>query len=238
MKNLILLVLFISNIFCDELDLNKFEDRQSAIEDIKALIVFEERLAVTYEKFILNNYKKPLLNDLLNNIDNFHTKKITLAPLTLTNDKFNNRLPSNITSNEQLFEIYKSNKYRNRTYFYNNNIYFILQDDFTNHIYGLIKYNKGEILNCPTGTLTVTKQNCKYNNHIYFNLTKIENSNPIDYEMAYFLENFKLGPVVFDSQKLNIDSNSIFQNIPIGAILYDFEENKYIKTKYGIKVLK
>ena len=56
--------------------------------------------------------------------------------------------------------------------------------------------------------------------------------------MAYFFEYFKLGPIVFDSQKLNIESNSIFQNIPIGAILYDFEENKYIKTKYGIKVLK
>ena len=118
-------------------------------------------------------------------------------------------------------------------------IYSIFENDLASHLFSLIKYNGGEIKNCPTGNgkLTTAKQNCKYNNHIYINLTETIDSVPSEYNMGYFIENFKTGPIVFDSTKLLFTDN-IFQNIPIGAILYDFDENKYIKTKYGIKVLK
>lgn len=239
MRSLIILSLFVINIFCAELDLTKFEDKQMAIEDLKTLILYEEKLAVVYEKFLLDNFKKPSKSDLEGLLDSLTLKSISLKELTF-DDKLNNRLPEIIIKSD-LFDIYKKNTYRNNTYYYDGNIYFIFKNDLASHLFSLIKYNKGKIEDCPSldssGNWTGTKRNCKYNNHILIDLTKIIDSNPSEYNMGYFIENFKTGPIVFDSTNLPL-LNEIFQNIPIGAILYDFDENKYIKTKYGIKVLK
>ena len=237
MKSLIILSFFLVNIFCAELDLTKFENKQMVIEDLKTLILYEEKLAVVYEKFLLDNFKKPSKSDLEGLADSLTLKSISLKELTF-DDKLNNRLPESIIKSD-LFDIYKKNTYRNNTYYYDGNIYSIFENDLASHLFSLIKYNGGEIKNCPTGNgkLTTAKQNCKYNNHIYINLTETIDSVPSEYNMGYFIENFKTGPIVFDSTKLLFTDN-IFQNIPIGAILYDFDENKYIKTKYGIKVLK
>lgn len=235
MKILLIIPFFIINIFSAELDLNKFEDRQEAIEDIRNLILYEEKLAIAYERFLINNYKKPTKTELESSLETLALKRIAPLDLTFTNDTFNLRLPATISS--ELQELYKSNKYRNRTYTYDNNINFMMEDEFAKHIFGLINYNKGEIKNCPLGDWSGTKQNCKYNNHIYFHVTKTLADNPTEYSMAYFMENFKTGPIAFDSLNLDLTSD-IFKNIAIGATLYDFEGNKYIKTKYGIKVLK
>lgn len=239
MRNLIILSLFLINIFSAELDLSKFEDKQVAIEDIKTLILYEEKLAVAYEKFLIDNFKKPSKTELEGLVDSLTLKSLTLKELSF-DDKLNNRLPDAIIKND-LFDMYKKNTYRSNTYYYDGNIYFIFKNDLASHLFSLIKYNNGEIKDCPSldssGNWTGTKRNCKYNNHIFIDLTKIIDSNPNEYNMGYFIENFKTGPIVFDSTKLLLTDN-IFQNIPIGAILYDFDENKYIKTKYGIKVLK
>lgn len=236
MRIFFILSFFILKLFSDEVDLNKFEDRQAVIEDIRNLILYEEKLSIAYEKFLLDNYTKPTLAQLVASVDSFIPAKISLENLTLTNDKFNIRLNNNIKVSD-LFAIYKSNKYRNHTYFYNNSIYFIMEDDFANHIYGLIKYNNNSgIQTCETTNGTITATNCQYNNHIFIDVTKIEDNKPSVYKMAYFIEKFKTGPIIFDSTNLAF-TDSIFSIIPIGAVLYNFDGDKYIKTKDGIKVV-
>ena len=77
MRSLIILSLFLINIFCAELDLSKFEDKQVAIEDIKTLILYEEKLAIAYEKFLLDNFKKPSKSDLEALVDSVTLKSIS-----------------------------------------------------------------------------------------------------------------------------------------------------------------
>lgn len=234
MKLILITLFFIKTLFSAEFDLNKFEDRQDVIEDIRALIVYEEKLAVNYEKFILNNFKKPLIKDLTESIEPLNLKKLTPIDLTFTNDKFNLRIPTTIPL--ELQDLYKSNKYRNRTYIYDTSVSFTMEDEFARHILGLINYNnKSEIQNCPSGDSTANMKVCKYNNHFYFTVTKTVSDLPTEYVMAYYMGNFKVGPIAFESTLPF--SNDIFKNIPFGAILYDFDGQRYIKTKNGLQTL-
>ena len=78
MRSLIILSFFLVNIFCAELDLTKFENKQMVIEDLKTLILYEEKLAVAYEKFLLDNFKKPSKSELEGLADSLTLKSLTL----------------------------------------------------------------------------------------------------------------------------------------------------------------
>lgn len=72
----ILFILFLLINLSFALDLTNFEDRQSVLQDVKTMILYEESIARAYEEYILKNYSIP--ND--TNISNL------IGTLTLKND--------------------------------------------------------------------------------------------------------------------------------------------------------
>ena len=251
----ILFILFLLINLSFAFDLNKFEDRQSVLQDVKTMILYEESIARAYEEYILKNYSIPNDTNIGGLIDTLTLKNdigttINLDPL---NTKISYNLKSEIkTADEGIKTLYESNTFRKRTYYEKNSgkIYFLLEDEFAKHLYDLIKQNNGVILNCPTTEGNVTKQNCKLNKHIYIGVTNIKkytvkNSQgndeviyePDNYLITYHIDKFKTGPIVIttDSSKYSLNT---FDFISKGALIYDTNGLKYVKTINGIEVLK
>ena len=250
-KILLILILLINLSFA--LDLNKFEDRQSVLQDVKTMILYEESIARAYEEYILKNYSIPNDTNISNLIGTLTLKNdigttINLDPL---NTKISYNLKSEIkTTDEGIKTLYENNTYRKRTYFRDEKINFLFEDEFAKHLYDLIKQNGGAILNCPTTEGIVSEQNCKLNKHIYIGVTNIKkytvkNSQgndeiiyePDNYLITYHIDKFKTGPIVVttDSSKYSL---STFDFISKGALIYDTNGLKYVKTIDGIEVLK
>ncbi len=250
-KILLILILLINLSFA--FDLNKFEDRQSVLQDVKTMILYEESIAKAYEEYILKNYSIPNDTNISSLIGTLTLKNDISATIHVStlNTKISYNLKSEIkTADEGIKTLYESNTYRKRTYFRDGEIYFLFEDEFAKHLYDLIKQNNGTILNCPTTEGSVTKQNCKLNKHIYIGVTNIKkytvkNSQgndeiiyePDNYLITYHIDKFKIGPIVVttDSSKYNL---STFDFISKGALIYDTNGLKYVKTIDGIEVLK
>lgn len=234
----ILFILFLLINLSFALDLTNFEDRQSALQDVKTIILYEESIAKAYEDFILTNYKFPTLTEIEDLIDKNEVISNLVLSSTLT--KISYGLNSDLKADSSIKALYESNTYRKRTYVRNDEINFILEDEFAKHLYDLIKQNGGEIQTCPT-TVFTTAMNCKENNHIYIQLTKkLEGSEvvPNTYLMAYHMDNFKNGPIIITNDTSKHITESAFDSISKGALLYDVDGVKYVKTLDGIEILK
>lgn len=238
----ILFILFLLINLSFALDLTNFEDRQSALQDVKTIILYEESIAKAYEDFILTNYKFPTLAEIKTLIGNLTLVNNISSNLVLSSTltKISYGLNSDLKADSSIKALYESNTYRKRTYVRNDEINFILEDEFAKHLYDLIKQNGGEIQTCPT-TVFTTAMNCKENNHIYIQLTKkLEGSEvvPNTYLMAYHMDNFKNGPIIITNDTSKHITESAFDSIPKGALLYDVDGVKYVKTLDGIEILK
>lgn len=240
-KILFVLFLLINSSFA--LDLANFEDRQSALQDVKTIILYEESIAKAYEEYILTNYAIPNLTQIKSLIGDITT---TISGITTTLNlngtlmKVSYGLNNDLKADSSIKALYESNTYRKRTYVRNDEVNFILEDEFAKHLYDLIKQNGGAIQDCPTIVFT-TAVNCKENNHIFIQLTKKLDGLevvPDTYLIAYHIDKFKTGPIIITNDTSKHITQSAFDSIPKGALLYDTDGVKYVKTIDGIEVLK
>ena len=118
----ILCILFLLINLSFALDLTNFEDRQSALQDVKTIILYEESIAKAYEEFILTNYKLPTLTEIEDLIDKNEVISNLVLSSTLT--KISYGLNSDLKADSSIKALYESNTYRKRTYVRNNKIYF------------------------------------------------------------------------------------------------------------------
>lgn len=76
------------------------------------------------------------------------------------------------------------------------------------------------------------------NNHIYIDVENLASDVPNKYLMAYHIDKFKTGPIIITDDTSKHITESAFDSISKGALLYDTNGVKYIKTLDGIEVLK
>ncbi|MDD2886279.1 MAG: hypothetical protein PHY66_00645 [Aliarcobacter sp.] len=240
MKIVVVLFFILINISFS-FDLNNFDDRQKVLLDVKSIVLYEESIAKAYEEYILTNYAIPNLTQIKSLIGDV-TTTVTGVTSTLTLDSsltiISYGISDDVKADSSIKALYESNTFRKRTYFRNGKINFLLEDEFAKHLYDLIKQN-GAIINCPNSVFT-TPINCKENNHIYIQLTKkLEGIDyvPDTYLIVYHIDKFKTGPIVI-TNVIADHTKSEFDSIPKGALLYDIDGIKYVKTLNGIKVLK
>ena len=242
MKNIFFIFVFFSNISFS-LDLNNFDERQKVLKSVKTIILYEESIAKAYEEYILTKYSIPTLTQVKNLIGNLNTQVSGITnTLTLNKDitKISYALNSELLADNNIKTLYESNTFRKRTYVRNNEVYFILEDVFAKHLYDLIKISKEVISTCPNTDFSVPI-NCIENNHIYIQLTKKFDGVTLvldSYLMAYHIDKFKTGPIIITNDTSKHITESVFDSIPKGALLYDTNGIKYTKTLSGIEPLK
>lgn len=249
MKIIFIFLFSINLIFA--LDLNDFDDRQKILQDIKKVVQNEESIARAYERYILENYAIPSDINLLYTTNYLGTSVAFLASISdfalnfnsfsLSQNKISYSLKDVLKNDSDIRKLYESNTFRKRTYIRNDEIHFILEDVFAKHLYDLMKLSNISVINdCPIVVFT-TALNCKENNHIYIQVTKkLEGSLivPNTHLMVYHIDKFKTGPIIITADTSLHITEGIFNSIPKGALLYDVNGVKYVKTLEGIRALK
>lgn len=239
MKKLFFIFIFLSNI-AFSLDLNNFEERKSVLEDVKSIILYEESIAIAYENYILSNYSIPTLAQIKTLIGDLTTQVSGITTTLKLGDSAITKISYalNDTVDTSIKALYESNTFRKRTYVRNNEVYFILEDVFAKHLYDLIKTN-GEIINADKPLISCSLNKvCKKNNHIYVKVQSLVSDIPDKYLMAYHIDKFKTGPIIITDDTSKHLIENAFNSIPKGALLYDTNGVKYLKTLDGIEVLK
>lgn len=236
-KKLFLILILINSFFAEEI--TTFEGRQEALLKIRNIITQEESISRAYESYILKNYTVPALSNLITadylgvgfttNFDTTNFNTISLDNLTLSY-----ALKSDALKNDLKFkELYENDTFRDRTYFQDDKIYFLLVDEFAKHLYFLIKRQNSAILDC---TNLLSKRYCSNNNHIYIYSSDTTKTDAT-LLMYYHKDKFKTGPFII-TNNVSEHSNIEFSSIPKGMVLYDNDGKKYIKTSTSIMVLK
>lgn len=224
--------IFISSIFFSSLfslDLTKFDDRQTAISKVQEIIIKEEDMAKAYEAYILENYKLPSdSNSLITTVADTLFNKIEFDSKLLSTLTY--ALKTDLQEDNYIKSLYESNTFRKRTFVVDSKVRFIIKDDFAKQLLYLIKNQTLLIDGIPNCILGVVKY-CKDGNHI-----KVRNSSGVEL-MTYHKDRFKTGPMIITSD-VALHSNIEFSFIPKGAILYDEEGTKYVKTINSIEQLR
>ena len=248
MRTFLILIIFLINIaFCAELDLNNFEQRQKILQDIRTIVQYEESIARAYEEYILNNYDIPddmtlLYTDIYLGAKSdflklFSTNNISLYinDFTIDKTKISYALKETLLGDFEIKKLYESNTFRKRTYLKNGEINFVLEDSFAKHLYDLIVENNSKLIN-PCTSIYPNK-NCILNNHIYIKPTYA--GGVLDKSLMYYhIDKFKTGPIIITDDTSKYSTESEFSSISKGAILYDINGVKYVKTISAIELLK
>ena len=229
-------ILFFTNLYSSD-----FELKQKYFNNIKNIIIKEERIASSFEKYIINEKAIPSLAELLNS--QYLGKNFDIAAFDIftsykiEDSELNSRLNSSCPKEEikevypNILSFYKSDKLRENTYHsMDNKIRFMLKNDFAKNIYLLIKSQDSAIYEC---SLKLGKY-CTKNNHIYLYKTKEHKVNGL--LMYYFFDNYKKGPILITDNS-SLYNEIEFKNIPAGTLLIDFKANRYVKTYDDIKRL-
>jgi hypothetical protein len=214
-------------------DLDDFDTRQTVIKKIKQMIQKEESIVRAYESYIQTNYSLPSsVDDLINdtylgasfskNVDATYFNNLSTSSIYSIKD--------NLKDDSYLKSLYESNTFRKMTYYRNSVINFLFEDDFTKHIYSLIKSQSGPIVDCTT----IGTKYCKEDSHIKI----YDTTTRTNLLMNYHIDKFITGPIIISNNtSLHITSDE-FNSIPSGALLYDTDGIKYIKTSTSIEELK
>jgi hypothetical protein len=245
-RNLFLLIFTISSL--SAADLTNFDVRQTVLQDVKKIVQNEESIARAYEQYIIDNKAIPstiaalytTTGDYLGSSSEF-LKVITSSTInatyfntfTLGLSKISYALKGDLKSDSTgIKALYESNTFRKRTYYRNNEIYFVLEDTFAKHLFDLIQ-QKGSGLSTCSGLANIS---CIKNNHIYIKPT-YTSGDITGYLMNYHVDNFTAGPIVI-TNNTSLHSNSEFKSIPKGALLIDTTGVRYVKTTTSIEALK
>ena len=241
-KNLFLLIFTISSL--SSADLTNFDTRQIVLQDVKKIVQNEESIARAYEQYILDKYEIPSnINTQLYTTNYLGSSSDFLAIITASSTYFNTftlglskisyALKGDLKSDSTgIKALYESNTFRKRTYYWNNEIHFVLEDAFAKHLFNLIQQS-GSITNpCSSAS----SNNCIKNNHIYIKPT-YTSGDISGYLMNYHIDNFTAGPIVI-TDNISLHTSDEFKSIPKGALLIDTTGVRYVKTTTGIEALK
>ncbi len=220
-----------------------FQERQAILQDIKNIVQYEESFARTYEQYILTNYKLPptvaTITTLMGGtITSFVSidDKVNLTTLSSGLPKINYALGDDLKADLSIKSLYESDTFRKRTYVRDGAVYFILEDSFAKHLFDLIKLNSGnEIKDCSSSN---SDKACKRDNHIYIDATGVTTTTIASYLMSYHIDKFKTGPIVVTNDSTKYTTEDVFKSIPKGALIYDIDGVKYIKTTTTLEALK
>ncbi len=222
--------------------------QQELFLKVKTIIQEEESIARAYESYILNTKKLPTTFSNLKT-DEYLGTAFSLTPFvvgevaSITDFGFkkeiNNRLKGTALENDvSIKNLYESDLFRKKTYFYDSDkIGIKLEDDFANHLYFLSSTAGFNLIKCgdiPKKKYCWNKE-LEDKNVIY--IYKDETQNAAELLMYYSVEKFKTGPIII-TKDTGLHSNDEFTSIPKGALLYDTEAVKYIKTRDSIEVVK
>ena len=234
MKKIVFLFFIFINISF-ALEVVNFVDRQKVLQDVKSIILYEESIARAYEEYILTKYAIPILVQIKVLIGDVPTTVSGLAS-TLSLDSSLTKISYGLSSDledSSIKALYESSTFRKRTYFRNDKINFILEDEFAKHLYDLIK-EKGSGLGVCAG---VANADCINNNHVYIKPTYTSGA-ITGFLINYHIDKFKTGPIIVTSDTSKHITEEEFDSIPKGALIYDITGIKYLKTTSGIEVLK
>lgn len=218
-----------------------FIEKQKLFLNVKTIIQEEESIARAYESFIINEKKLPITFDELLTDDylgttfsltSFDTSTASVDDFAYVK-KINNRLKDTTLENDtNIKNLYESDLFRKKTYYFDSDTIGIkLEDEFANHLYFLSSTGGFNLIECGT---TPKKKYCTQDDDIYI----YEEDAQTNLLMYYSVENFKTGPIIITSDtSLHITSDE-FNYIPRGALLYDTEAVKYIKTTSSVEVVK
>lgn len=225
----------------DIVNLSDFDTRQTILQDVKKVVQDEESIARAYEQYILDNYDIPSSINLLYTTDYLGTSANFLGVITGFSTNFNTfslglskisyGLQDILKADEGIKDLYESNTFRERTYYRDNKIHFILEDAFAKHLFNLIQETSSGLSTCA-GSPGV---NCIKDNHIYIKPT-YASLVITDYLMVYHIDNFKTGPIVIKDASL-YTTNPEFKSIPRGALIIDTKGLRYVKTTSSIEAL-
>ncbi|APW64444.1 hypothetical protein LPB137_00645 [Poseidonibacter parvus] len=243
---LVFLTLFISLNTLHAED-SEFIQQQELFLKVKTIIQEEESIARAYENFILNEKKLPTTFAQLVT-DEYLDSGFTLTPFVdgetvSVNDfgfrkEINNRLKgSSLEEDESIQRLYESDLFRKKTYFYDRDeIGIKLEDEFVNHLYFLSSTAGFNLIKCG---ISPKKKYCWNKEDTDENVIYIyQEDAQTNLLMYYSVDNFKTGPIIITNDtSLHITSDE-FNSIPKGALLYDTEAVKYIKTRDSIEVVK
>ena len=152
LKNLLFIFIFLSNI-AFSLDLNNFKDRQSILQDVKNIILYEESISRAYEEYILTKYDLPTITEVKTILGDLKLQNVDISPSFSLNNNHLTKISYNLSddiNDTQIKALYESDTFRKRTYYRNGEINFILEDVFAKHLYDLIK-QKGSGLGVCAG---------------------------------------------------------------------------------------
>ena len=218
-----------------------FITQQKLLLNVKTIIQEEESIARAYESFIINEKKLPLTFNELKTDDylgiTFSLTSFDTSTASVDNfdyvKKINNRLQDTTLENDaSIKSLYESDLFRKKTYFYDSDTIGIkLDDEFANHLYFLSSTGGFNLIEC--GTLP-KKKYCTNDDDVYI----YQEDAQTNLLLYYAIEKFSTGPIIITSDtSLHITSDE-FNFIPRGALLYDTEAIKYIKTTSSIEVVK
>lgn len=241
MKKFILFIFLSLNSF---LFSETFSEKQTILNDIQDLIIYEESIAKAYERYIITYYKLPTLTDtnFLKMIQTKNSSSNIIATTQNLNTNLNLDYGIKSTISNEYKKIYENNMYRDKTFVVSNKVYFSLENNFAKHIISLLGLkNLSSIEKCPTNiSSTIT---CHENNTIYIDVKErkldsfTNEKRPNNFLAAYTIENFENGPIIIPVPKANA-GEKIFSTLKNGTLIYDNNGNKFIKTTDGIKELK
>lgn len=218
-----------------------FITKQKLLLKVKTIIQEEESIARAYESFIINEKKLPLTFNELKTDDYLGTtfSLTSFDTSTASVDNFNyiksinNRLKgTTLEDDTSIKSLYESDLFRKKTYYYDSDTIGIkLQDEFANHLYFLSSTGGFNLLECGA---TPKKKYCTEDDDIYI----YKEDAQTNLLMYYAIEKFNTGPIIITNDtSLHITSDE-FNYIPRGALLYDTEAIKYIRTTNSIEVVK
>ena len=249
-KILLALLTFFLSLNILNADDSEFIQQQELFLKVKTIIQEEESIARAYESFILTEKKLPdTLAELKTDVylgtsftltpfvegesvsvDNFGFKKVI-------NNRFKDAKFDGISAEvkQSIQKLYESDLFRKKTYFYDSDTIGIkLEDEFANHLYFLSSIAEFNLIKCGDAT---KRKYCweTDDKKIIYIYNEDAQTNLL---MYYSVENFKTGPIIITNDTSAHITSDEFNSIPKGALLYDTEAVKYIKTRDSIEVVK
>lgn len=215
-------------------DSQGFQEQQTLLQNVKQVIIDEEAISRAYEQYIINELSLPA------NISTLATAQYLGVGFGVIDDElFNNfilnsrglnyRLKDELKDNPNIKLMYESDTFRRNTFYHDNQVYFIFNNDFAKNIFNMVIDQGMGVASC---SVLPARKYCTIDNHIY-----VYDDTLSDVLMYYHKDKYKTGPIIIinDSTKYDYDE---FKSIPVGIPLYDFDGALHIKTPSSIERVK
>lgn len=232
MKILLILFFMTFSIFADE----NIVLKQQNVLHVKKIIENEEKIALNFEKYILENYKIPTMSDLKNDeylgsnfsltnrfgddIDFISSSDLKLK-YSITKDEvdfknllYTRELYRNYTTVEEVTKTVNSKKMIDTTRSY---VLIKLQSNTAKNLFNILKTSSIES-SCSD---TLVSKYCNVNE------TSIRWYNSVSQWIEYDKNDFENGNITIQSSNLLNDNK--LKNLPVGTNIFIFNGSKYVK---------